>query len=416
MIVASLAACGASNTNTLSSDAKDGASQTTATAVATTATSGTVEYNLLEIKTDWTTKASVTFSDSGMTIDGSGCTDEDGILYITEGGVYTLTGSSDNTSVLVNTEESVKLILNGVALTSSTGPVIYGSQVKNLYIEIAEGTTNTLTDSNTYEIDSSTGEEIGKAVISSEDDLIILGAGTLNVNGNHKHGIACDDEFYIEGGTINITSNGTDGINANDLLCIDGGEITISAVSDGIEVTDILIVNDGTLNITSDNEGIESKNAIAINGGNITVNSADDGINGGYYIEINGGTTNVTSSNNDAIDCNGGYDGCITVNGGKITATGAGSPECGIDADQSSIIVNGGTLTATGGSNSNVIENGGEVNVTSSGGTQGGFGGRGGQTGQGGPSGRGKLNSENMPENFTPKNMPEAPVENDSSL
>lgn len=405
MIIASLSACaGASSLEAGSDSSKNSTSTvTTVSATTTTASSGTVEYNVLEIKDDWTTKASITFSEGGMSIDGSGCSNEDGVLYITEGGTYTLSGTSKNASILVNTDESVKLILNGVELTSEKGPVIYASQVKNLYIEMAEGTTNTLTDSDTYETDSSTGEEIGKGVISSEDDLIILGDGTLNINGNHKHGISCDDELYIESGTINITSNGTDGINANDLVCVDGGTITINAVSDGIEVEKLLVINAGTLSVTSQNEGIESKDSICINDGDITIESSDDGINAGYYIEINGGKVNVTSQNNDGIDCNGGYDGCITINDGEINVTGADSPECGLDADESSIIINGGKVTATGGSNSNIIENGGENNITSTG-PEGDF-----QGGMGkvGPRGNGDFNPDNLPEDFDSENMPQ---------
>ena len=328
------------------------------------------DYDELTIKTDWETKGTITFSDDDMTIDGSGASDEDGILYITEGGAYTLTGTSSSASILINTEENVKLILDGVELTSTTGPVIYGAQVKNLYIELAAGPTNNLADSDNYETDSE-GEEVGKAVISCNDDLIILGEGTLSVTANHKHGIASDDKLYIEAGVINVNSNVSDGIRANDLLCIDGG----------------------TVNVTSVNEGMESKQTIIINDGEITVNSVDDGINATSYIEINGGTVLVTSSENDAIDSNGGFDGCITINGGTVNASGAQMPEGGLDADEASVIINGGKVTATGGCNSPIIENGGDNDITGETFAGGDFGG-----GQGGPG-----------KDFDPDNMPEPP-------
>lgn len=368
MIVASLAACGntKSSTNTNSET-----TEVTQSENATESADVDLTYDVLTVKTDWDAKAEVTFSDSAITIEGTGCTDENGVLYITEGGAYTLTGSSTSASILINTDENVKLILNGVELTSTTGPVIYGEQVKNLYIELAEGTTNTLADSDNYETDSSSGEEIGKGVISCNDDLIILGEGTLNVTGNHKHVITSDDKLYIEAGTINVTSNVKDGIKANDLLCIDGGTITVE----------------------SKNEGIESEDKLIINDGDITVNSVDDGINAATYIEINGGKVTVTSTENDAIDSNGGFDGCITINGGEINATGSGVPEGALDADTYSIIINGGKVTATGGANSPIIENGGENNITGETFTGGGPGG-----GQGGPQG-----------DFDPDNMPEPP-------
>ncbi len=379
ILATGMVACG-SGTGTNSSENNVTTQEVTEENSSSEATTSAI-YEELTIKTDWDSKAEITFSDSGMTIDGSGCTDQDGVLYITEGGAYTLTGSSTNASILINTEENVKLILNGVDLTSEVGPVIYGDQVKNLYIELAEGTTNTLADSDSYETDSSTGEEIGKAVISCNDDIIILGEGTLNITGNHNHVIASDDMLYIEAGTINVTSNVKDGIKANDLVCIDGG----------------------TVNVTSSNEGIESENTLVINGGDITVNAVDDGINAGYYLEINGGTVTVTSSENDAIDCNGGYDGCITINDGEVNATGAGVPEGALDADTYSVIINGGKVTATGGANSPIIENGGENNITGETFT----GGPGG--GQGGPGGNGDFDPNNLPEDFDPENMPEPP-------
>lgn len=379
MLATGMVACG-TGTGTSSSENNVTTQEVTEENSSSQATTSAI-YEELTIKTDWDSKAEITFSDSGMTIDGSGCTDQDGVLYITEGGAYTLTGSSTNASILINTEDNVKLILNGVDLTSEVGPVIYGEQVKNLYIELAEGTTNTLADSDSYETDSSTGEEIGKAVISCNDDIIILGEGTLNITGNHNHVIASDDKLYIEAGTINVTSNVKDGIKANDLVCIDGG----------------------TVNVTSSNEGIESENTLVINGGDITVNAVDDGINAGYYLEINGGTVTVTSSENDAIDCNGGYDGCITINDGEVNATGAGVPEGALDADTYSVIINGGKVTANGGANSPIIENGGENNITGETFT----GGPGG--GQGGPGGNGDFDPNNLPEDFDPENMPEPP-------
>lgn len=353
MMSVSLLACSASL------DSED--SSTTGEATETVEASS--EYSELTIKTDWESMATIIFSDSTMAIDGSGCSDEDGVLYITEGGAYTITGTSSDACIVVDTDENVKIILNGVDLTNDDGPVIYGANVKNLYIELADDTTNYLTDGSTYVTDSSTGEEIGKGVISCEDDIIILGSGSLNITANHQHGIVSDDKLYIEDGTIDITSYGTDGIHANDLVCIDGGTINVTAPSDIMESEDMLVINGGTITGTSDDEGIEAKGSLYINGGNIDIAVADDGLNAGTYIEINGGTMYVTCTNGDAIDCNGNYDGCIVINGGLVYAMGGGTPEGGIDADNSSVIINGGIVIAIGDVNSPIDESGSQVTV-----------------------------------------------------
>jgi len=392
LLIGALVGCSFNNTAKIDaiSDEKT-KTEVTSQAVATDsaytdAASASAAYKELTVKTDWDSKATVTFSADGITIDGSGCTDDDGVLSITEGGEYTLSRSSDNVSIHINTEDNVKLILNGVELKSSKGPVIYGEQVKNLYIETAAGTTNSLEDASEYETDSE-GNDIGKATISCNDDLIFLGEGTLNVIGNYKHVIAGDDKLYIESGTINVTSNVKDGIRANDLLSIDGGTVTV----------------------TSKNEGIESKSLLFINGGDLTVNSVDDGINSSCYIEINDGTVTVTSTENDAIDSNGGFEGCITINGGEVNATGADAPEGALDADNATIIINGGKVTATGGSNSPITENGGDNNITGETFSGGGKGGQGGMRGQGGPREKGEFDPNNLPEDFDPENRPAPP-------
>ena len=317
----------------------------------------------LTVKTDWNQMASITFSEDDLTIDGSGCSDEDGILYITEGGAYTLQGTSSSSSVVVNTDENVKLILNGVDLQSVDGPVIYGAQVKNLYIELADGSINTLTDSNEYATDSSTGEEIGKGVISCEDVIIIIGEGTLNINGNHKHGISSDDKLYVESGNINVVTQGTDGFNANDIICIDGGTIVIEAVSDVMESDGVLQINGGEITAKSNDEGLEAKDSIYINGGVIDISVLDDGLNATNYIEINDGDLSITCETGDGVDCNGGVDGCITINGGNIYVQGGKEPEGGIDADNSSVIINGGEVIAIGAVNSPISEESGQVSI-----------------------------------------------------
>ncbi len=382
LLVGSLVGCSFNKTNTATSAKSEEQTETTVATEEVSsdtaysdAASASAAYKELTIKTDWDSKATVTFSSDGMTIDGSGCTNEDGVLYITEGGAYTLTGASENASILINTDENVKLILNGVELKSAKGPVIYGQQVKNLYIETAAGTTNSIEDASEYETDSE-GNDIGKAAISCNDDLIFLGEGTLNVTGNYKHGIACDDKLYIESGTINVVSNVKDGIRANDLLSIDGGTITVTSV----------------------NEGIESKGLLFINGGDITVNAVDDGINAAGYIEINDGKVTVTSSENDAIDCNAGFDGCITINGGEVNATGAQIPEGALDADNAAVIINGGKVTASGGCNSPITENGGDNNITGETFTGGGQGGGPG----GGPGGFNQGERPELPEGMEP--------------
>jgi hypothetical protein len=114
-----------------------------------------------------------------------------------------------------------------------------------------------------------------------------------------------------------------------------------------------LIVNNGTLKLnattsTEGGEGLESKATLTINGGDIEIKSADDCINAATDIVINGGNIYCYSTGNDAIDSNGK----IHMNGGKVIAFGAASPECGIDCDNNSnFTLTGGYIVSLAGSN-----------------------------------------------------------------
>ena len=305
----------------------------------------------------WDAKASVTLGEK-VSIDGDGITQDGNTLTITEGGAYTFTGTSEDVCIVVDTDDDVKIVLNGVTMTYANGPVIYGKNSNSLYVETAEGTTNVLSDGTEYDTDED-GKAIGKATIFSKDDLILLGSGTLQVTGNFKHGICSNDSVYFEGGTYDITASVKDGVRANDLITVDDGSFTITAASDVMESEGDLVINGGTIEGTSDDEGIESKNVLTVNGGTITLSCVDDGFNATSDITINDGKISITASTGDAIDSNGS----MTINGGTIIAYGGMAPEGALDCDMQEIVINGGTIVAVGDENSAISEESKQVSV-----------------------------------------------------
>lgn len=183
---------------------------------------------------------------TSMTVVGDGLAVSGRIIEITGGGDYTVTGTNDNAMIHVNTEDRVKLRLSGVQLTNPTGPAIFFENSDKSYITITKDTENVLTDGGEYDVDA-------KGALFSNDDLEIKGSGTLTINANYKHGIACNDDLKIEEGTINITAVG-DGIHADDEITVTGGNITIKATGDGIQSEDFVDIKGGTVNITTDGE------------------------------------------------------------------------------------------------------------------------------------------------------------------
>ncbi len=286
-----------------------------------------------ETKTVTTKGNSISFHD-GVDVSGTGAKLTEEGVQITEGGEYTLTGESENANIYLDTEEDVTLKLNGVNLSSEKGPVIYGKNSKSITIETVKGTTNTLTDGDSYETDED-GKSIGKAPISSKDDLIFTGEGTLILQGNYKHGIDGSDSITFKSGTYEISTKSKDGVHANDDITIEGGTFTL--------------------------------------------NTEDDGFSAGTKLAINNGDITVHTNAGDAFDSNGEFE----INGGNIVAYGGSMPEGALDCDQGQVKINGGTIIAVGDANSEIstdskqvvvllgqYETGNKVTITSEDGTE----------------------------------------------
>lgn len=344
------------------------------------------EDDLIENQT-FSSTVKIEYAESGVTItnplEGLGVTvtQENGDVTV-EATVsevaYELSGKTTDGSFKIYSEKKLELILNGANITNSDGPAINIQTGKTIFVVMNEGTTNTLTDSETYE--GIPDDEDAKAAFFSEGQLVFSGSGSLSVQGNYKHGICSDDYVRIREGTIIVTGAVKDGIHVNDAFISDGGVIDITAPSDGIEceegyivinsgefylnvgddgiaasyetdntIDPYLTINGGTFEInSSEGEGIESKSTLTINDGEFTINTADDGLNAGSALYINGGKLYVKSTTNDAIDSNG----ILTVTGGITVAIGASSPEAGFDCDNNTFKITGGTLLGIGGSTS----------------------------------------------------------------
>lgn len=305
----------------------------------------------------------ITCTGKGVSVNGT-------TVNITAGGDFEVVGTLANGMIYVSTTERVKLRLNGCSITNSSGPAIFFQNVDKGFITIEKGTTNYLTDAKSY----SAANSEAKAVISSNDDLEIKGAGTLYITGNYKHGIAGDDDIKIENGNIIIKSAPKDGIHCNDTIKITGGTLNITAASDCIDTDGDIIIEDGTLTLSAGDDGIHSELAMTLNGGTITVTKSYEGIEGKDVVTVNNGTINITA-NEDGLCAgkkliiNGGdigilagtdaYDsnGTITMTGGNAIIYGGRNPDGCADCDTNNFTITGGTLAAVGGCTSSPTAN-----------------------------------------------------------
>ena len=285
---------------------------------------------------DESTASKIELSGSSANVSGDGVTVSESTVTIAKSGTYVISGQSDGVQIKVEADKSadVHLVLKGATMTN-TNAAISATSAGHVYLTLAEGTTNSLSDS------SSNSDEKADAAFFSKVDLTINGKGTLNVDGKKNNGIKANDTLHITGGTYNITAVG-DAFNVNDELNITGTTMTIDAKEDGIHASGDLVIDSGTYNVKNSTEGLEGK-SITINGGDITIYSTDDGVNAAnknaqqseIFFTMNGGnlTVEVGQGDTDPIDSNGN----ITVTGGTIKMTG----QTGFDFD--------GTATYTGG-------------------------------------------------------------------
>lgn len=269
---------------------------------------------------------------STLSVSGDGASVSDNTLTISKGGVYTLSGKNSDASIVISTDDKVKLKLNGVNITSSGASVIYVENADKLYIDTEDGTDNSLV---------STAADT--AAIRSKDNLKIKGGGTLNIT-SVDNGIKCSDNLKIEGGNINIDAK-ADGINVNDTFEMTDGNLKITAVGDGIDSSSIANISGGTIDITTNgtptetsqteqssdeqnrpktpfgesssvefetsSKGIKADWMIKLSGGKINVNSADHAIHCTSDIETDGANLTLASQYKKGISAHGR----ITIDG-----------------------------------------------------------------------------------------------------
>ena len=329
-----------------------------------------------------------------------------GILFVESAGDYVLTGEfKGQIRIDAAREEEVHLVLDGVSITCENSSAIYGVQSDRIYITLAEGSANWISDAGSYVYEDESEDE-PNAAIFSKDDLTFAGAGSLVVNGNFADGIRSKDDLVFVGGNYEVTAS-KDALQGKDSVCIlggnyilksggdaikasndteeekgyvviDGGTFSVKAGDDGVHGESGLLINDCKMDILSCYEGLEAK-AIEMNGGEITIVASDDGINAAYNtssddtdtkeemgkggpggfdmgggsmipdedckVGITGGKITI-SAGGDGIDSNG----YLYVAGGEVYVNGASwgadsALDCGMEA-----VVTGGTVVAIGNS------------------------------------------------------------------
>jgi hypothetical protein len=342
---------------------------------------------------DVTTAVVVKLNGSSATVEGAtdpatkGVKVGDGAVTLTEKGTYIVSGTLKNTTLAVDAIDDVKIqvVFNGVEITNSVAPAFLVASADKVFITLAPGSTNSLSDgTGRTDLPATEAEEdaleaggtaVENATLFSHDDLTINGTGSLTVTSKSAHAIKSSDDLVITGGTFVIDAaidglrgkdcvkiaDGSFTITAGDdaivstntgepdtrgFVSIDGGSFTINAVDDGIHAETILRVAGGNIDVKSSEEGLEGAQ-VWIQGGEHSIVSRDDGVNAAgdarndYLIDITGGKLTVNAEG-DGIDSNN----TLTQSGGEVYVYGpTRSGNGALDAERSATI-SGGTMLA----------------------------------------------------------------------
>ncbi len=237
----------------------------------------------------------VVLSDSGITVNGTGCDVRADRLKIEEAGTYEISGTLSNGSIYVNVdnESEVHLILNGVKVHKENSAPFFCKKAAKVTVTLAAGTENVFTDGAAYVFEPE--EDEPDATFFAKHDLVIEGEGKLKVVANYGDAIKGKDSLYINGGVIEVDAV-DDGIIGRDLLQITGGTITVRSESDAIKSSNDVdptlgnvIIDGGVITAIGDSDDIQAENRVTINGGTLALSDGEDGIQSVNGTTINGG-------------------------------------------------------------------------------------------------------------------------------
>lgn len=360
LLAVTLTGCSADQATTANATA--GATTTTDTASATVPAAGSsaeqvlaanVEVHAASLDYDESTVVDVSLSAGTASSDSDAVVVDGGTVTIAAPGTYRLTGTLSDGQVVVDSaaEGTVRIILAGVAITSSTTSALAIMDADEAVVLLADGTSNTLVDATTYVYPDSGTDEPNAALFSSAD-LTIAGTGSLTVTGNSNDGIASKDGLTITGASVKVSAE-DDGIRGKDYVSIQDADVIVQSGGDGIkadndEDTDkgFIVVQAGTVTVTSGDDGLTAATDLVVTGGTLDVTagggapevSQDAGAKGlvaEAALIVDDGTLSVDAAD-DALHSNG----IITIAGGQIDASAG---DDGIHAD-TDITVTAGTI------------------------------------------------------------------------
>lgn len=309
---------------------------------------------------------SASCSSNAVSVSGSTVT-------INDEGCYILSGTLEDGVIIVDAEKTdkIQLVLKGVSINSENSAPIYVRQADKVFITLAEGTENTLSNGGSF---AAIDENNIDAAIFSKDDLTLNGSGSLIVTSPAGHGIASKESLTITSGNYDITA-ASHALEGKNDICIANAAFTLTSGKDGLHAENAddaalgyVYIQNGTFTIAAEGDGLSAASTMQIDGGSFTITSG-------------GGSVNGTKQSSDSW---GAFTGGFGQRGGKGSPPAGGPPQenelnTGAEDDSTSLkgIKATGELTVNGGiftidsaddsvhSNASITVNGGTFDIAS---------------------------------------------------
>ena len=193
---------------------------------------------------------------------------------ISKAGKYYLKGEYPQINITAAKNSELYIFLDGVSINSTSGIAFGSSKAIKLHLVILNNSENTIindvADTNAFHV---------------KGDVLISGAGTINIESKQKNGLKVSKNLYVyEGVTLNVKGYGH--AIAAQSITTNGATLNVtSSTKDGIQ----LECDSETTTYTSE-EGF----AYLVDT-NVTSDTYGDGIQADTYVYISGGTYDITT-------------------------------------------------------------------------------------------------------------------------
>lgn len=308
LTLALLAGCASEGTNSTSSSSSSSTQTRTSTNTSAATSENAADHDEdADYVWDVADEVAITLTGGSATTDSDAVTVDGAVVTITAAGTYRLSGSLDDGQVVVDSagDGIVRLIFDGVDLSSSTSAPVVISDAGKAMIVLAGGSSNTVSDASTYIYPDAETDEPNAAIFSTAD-LTLTGSGALTVAGNSNDAIASKDGLVISGGTITVTA-ADDGIRGKDYLVVrerdSAPQITVTAAGDGLKSDNeedatkgYISLSAGEVTVTAGDDAVQAQTDVVISGGTLSLAAGDDGVHADAALTITGGTINITES------------------------------------------------------------------------------------------------------------------------